>query len=969
MTKHSPKDTASLLNEIQNLKSEISELKKSKSRFNSEGFSYIFKTAKLVSLEWLFKPNKLIWSDKAEEILGFEDSSFGNTKEEFLQKVHPEDSSYFLKNLEESLHKCSHDCQSEFRMILDNGEVIWINATGQLKYNTDGTPDRLFGILLNISTHKKTEEKLRERTERYELVTKGATDGIWDWNIQNKKVYFSPRWKALRGYAEHEISDDEQEWSNGIHPDDIERVNASLKDHFDGKTEIFEEDYRVRCKNGSYKWITDRGIVQRNSKGNITRMAGSETDITKRKKFEKEHLINQLRYHSMFNDSPVPLWEEDFGELFEYLTALKKEGIIDFRQHFDTNPESLNLCSKKVKITDVNKATLQLHKAKSKEELLGNLDKIFTPKSFEVFKEEVIAIANGDSEFTIEGEIKTLDGEPRTILLKLFINKTRTNSTKAILATIDITEKKIAEEALIESENKFRLSFEASAVGMVIVDKNKKFISVNLTFCKIIESTESELLQKSFMDITHPDDIKISKRQFKKGIDSRTPFTLEKRYITSKGNIRWGLTTVSPIFDKKNQLLYIIAHIQDITESKEIEQKLIESKNNYEALAEEYKNQNDELLAAIEIAEKSDKLKSEFLQNLSHEIRTPMNAIIGFSDFLDLNSITAEKRKQYINIIKSSGNQLLRIIDDILEISALETNHVQLINAEFNLNSLLTELFTIFQPQAKKQNLALYLHKGLHDGNSHIISDESKLRKITSNLIENSLKFTKEGSIEIGYHANDKNIELYVKDSGIGISTNRHDKIFERFSQAEGEISKKTGGLGLGLSIVRENVKLLGGTIQLYSTPGEGSKFSIHIPNCIISKISSSYNSKKSAKKEYNILIAEDEELNYFYFESLMEEIAPYCKLIHAKNGLEAIELCKKNDFDLVLMDIKMPEMNGYEATVEIKKHKPNLNVIAQTAYSTAEDKAKAKLAGCVDFLSKPISMVTVQKILDKFLD
>jgi len=968
MTKHSAKDTASLLNEIKNLKSEISELKKSKNQYNVEGFSYIFKTAKLVSLEWLFKPNKLIWSDNAEEILGFKPDSFSNTKEKFIQKIHPEDTSHFLKKLEESLHNCLRDCQSEFRMILDNGEIIWINATSQITYDKDNNPDRLLAILLNISTHKKTEEKLRERTERYELITKGASDGIWDWNIQNKKIYFSPRWKALRGYAEHEISDDEKEWSNGIHPDDIKRVFAALQDHFDGKTDIFEEDYRVLCKNGSYKWITDRGVLQRDTKGNITRMAGSETDITKKKKFEKEHVLNQLRYHSMFNDSPVPLWEEDFGELFEYLTSLKEKGVKDFRKYFDNNPNSLLLCSQKVKVTDVNKATLELHKAKSKEELLGNLDKIFTSKSFEVFKEEVIAIANGESEFTIEGEIKTLEGDPRTILLKLFINKAHNNTTKAILATIDITEKKIAEEALIESENKFRLSFEASAVGMVIVDKNKKFIAVNQTFCKIIESTENELLQKSFMDITHPNDIIISRRQFKKGIDSKTPFTLEKRYITSKGNTRWGLTTVSPIFDNKNQLLYVIAHIQDITESKEIEQKLIESKNNYEALAEEYKNQNEELLDAIEIAEKSDKLKSEFLQNLSHEIRTPMNAIIGFSDFLDLNSITPDKRKQYINIIKSSGNQLLRIIDDILEISALETNHVQLINTEFNLNSLLTELFTIFQPQAKKQNLALYLHKGLHDDDSIIVSDESKLRKITSNLIENSLKFTKEGSIEIGYHRNEKDIELYVKDTGIGISINRHDKIFERFSQAEGEISKKTGGLGLGLSIVRENVKLLGGTIKLSSNPGEGSKFSINIPDSIVS-VNSSYSSITNEKKEYNILIAEDEELNYFYFESLMEEIAPYCNLIHAKNGLEAIELCINNDFDLVLMDIKMPEMNGYEATVEIKKHKPHLNVIAQTAYSTAEDKAKAKLAGCVDFLSKPISMVTVQKILDKFLD
>lgn len=952
-----------LLSEIKELKSEISQLKCNNA--GQDKFSYVFKTAKMVQLDWDFKQNKLVWSENAEETIGLEPGEFGNTKESFIQCIHPEDAPGFMNYLSEKFSKQSNQCRSEFRLYGRSGKVIWINGNGKISYDKNGEPTKLLALLLDISGHKKTEEDLKEQKEFLSLLLDHMPNQIF-WKDKNL-IY-----QGCNNKFADSIGLENPELIEGLNDYDFNRNHKHNEAYISQDRTVlktgqallnYTEPYHT--PNNEERWLTTSKIpILKNNE--LFGILGIGTDITRQKQIEEEQNINNIRYESMFNNSPIPLWEEDFIELYEYLESIKKKGVSDFRAFLNENPKALLECSSKVKVTDVNRATLRLHKAKTKEELIGNLDKIFTPKSFEVFKEEVIAIAEGQKEFETEAEIKTLDGNPRKISLKLFIDRKRSNSARAILATIDITEKIAAENALKESETKFRSSFEASDVGMLIVSPDGKIKSANNAACKIFETNIETLTSNSFLNITHPDEIEKSQSLYKKAQTLKKPFTIEKKYLTAKGNLKWGLTTASPVLNDEGVAIYSIAHIQDITIRKNAEEEVIKSRNEYEALAEEYKAQNEELISAIEIAEKSDKLKSEFLQNLSHEIRTPMNAILGFSNFLDLDSISISKRKQYVNIIKNSGNQLLRIIDDILEISALETNHVQVINSKFNLNILLTELFTIFESQAKNQNLALYLNKGLRDHECTILSDESKLRKIMINLIENALKYTYEGYVEIGYQTIENSLILYVRDSGVGISESRQEHIFERFSQAQDELSKKSGGLGLGLSIVKENVKLLGGSIELSSKIKAGSNFTINIPNCICSTSSSTQNLE--VNKKYEVLIAEDEEINFLYLESLMEQIAPSCRITHAKDGLEALEMCIDNNYDLVFMDIKMPKMNGYEATTEIKKRKPKLNIVAQTAYSTQEDQMKAKLAGCNDFMSKPISLKKIQKILDEFL-
>ncbi len=388
----------------------------------------------------------------------------------------------------------------------------------------------------------------------------------------------------------------------------------------------------------------------------------------------------------------------------------------------------------------------------------------------------------------------------------------------------------------------------------------------------------------------------------------------------------------------------------------------------------ELKAKEKSLIKLKQKAEESNQLKTEFLHNMSHEIRTPLNGILGFSELLKEENISNEEQKQYIDVIQNSGKQLLHIIDDILEIARLETRQVRTIEKEVSLNNLLTEQFLIFDIKAKEKNLPLYLKKGLADEDSIILTDRTKLSKIVSNLLENAIKFTSTGFVELGYALANNVLDIYVKDTGAGIKPENQEIIFERFSQEEKALSRNFGGLGLGLSIVKENAELLGGKVSVQSEKGKGSTFHVFIPYKPAKKEAVHFgNNQPSEKKQkvYTILIVEDEEVNIYYIETLLKFFKEISyKVLQAHNGREAVEICKNtSDIDIVLMDLKMPVMNGFEATKRIKKFRPDLPVIAQTAYSTHEDKNKALASGCNDFISKPIKKENFKKLIYKYLN
>lgn len=380
---------------------------------------------------------------------------------------------------------------------------------------------------------------------------------------------------------------------------------------------------------------------------------------------------------------------------------------------------------------------------------------------------------------------------------------------------------------------------------------------------------------------------------------------------------------------------------------------------------------NDELIATKVKAEESDKLKSAFLANMSHEIRTPLNAITGFSKLLlDPNS-KKENFKDYVQIINASSNQLLSIISDIIDISKIEAGLITVESEIVDINTLTKEIFETYKRIIESKNIELFCTYE-HPGDLILInSDGNRIKQVLCNLLNNSIKFTNEGKITFGYKIKNNFIEFYVTDTGIGIIPEHHEIIFQRFRQEE-TIIKNHGGNGLGLSISKALVEILGGTIKVNSEIGVGSTFTFTIPyiNGVkkVTKPANQTNPKEAINwKNKTILIVEDDKYSHNYLEEILLEKGAL--MIHALNGNEAVEQVNNHpEISLVLMDIKMPLMDGYEAMRIIKNVIPNLPIIAQTAHALHDDKSKALHAGFDSYISKPINKDLLISLINKLL-
>ena len=368
-----------------------------------------------------------------------------------------------------------------------------------------------------------------------------------------------------------------------------------------------------------------------------------------------------------------------------------------------------------------------------------------------------------------------------------------------------------------------------------------------------------------------------------------------------------------------------------------------------------------ELKIAKEQAIQADKLKSEFLANMSHEIRTPMNGILGFSQLLSKKDYPDENTNKFLKIINNSSKQLLNLINDIIDISKIEAKQLKISNVKTNINNLCNNLFSTFsiEQNTSEKEIKLIYNKN-NNFNGQIIADESRLNQVLVNLIGNAIKFTDKGIIEFGYllQKDRKNIEFYVKDTGIGISKENQKMIFDRFKQADSTSTRKYGGTGLGLAISKQLIKLMGGKIWLKTEIGIGSEFRFTIPFNPVStvrEVEKSIQNQNNDLSNKTILIIEDDYVSYLLIETFLLNYG--AKLLKASNATIAFELLK-NEFNinLVLMDIQLPDMSGYDVTDKIKKEYPRMPVIAQTANAMEGDRKKALDAGCDEYISKPIN-------------
>lgn len=482
------------------------------------------------------------------------------------------------------------------------------------------------------------------------------------------------------------------------------------------------------------------------------------------------------------------------------------------RKHFDYILKYANdiifLTDRNMVIIEANDRAAEAYQLDRKELIGLSLSKIRAPGALKELENES-RILDEKGFATYETVHVRKDGT--TMPVEISARKVEIEGVKYFQSICrDITERKFAEEILRESEERFRKIFEESPISIVMTGKDLGIIRANSAFCKMLGYKEDELKTITLKDFTHPDYIAGDDISLLRLVAEEIPvYHTENRYIRKDGSVIWGSATISIIRNNNDEIQYFLAMIEDITLRKMAEA---------------------ELIAAKEKAEESDRLKTAFLHNVSHEIRTPMNAIIGFSALLNEPDTPESDRHQFIDIIFQSGSQLLSIINDIVDLANIESGQVKLNIKEMNLNSSLMILDEQFGYKEKPDIISINLDTGLPDEQAMILTDSTKLIQILSNLINNAFKFTREGRIDFGYALKDGNLEFFVKDTGIGIPPEHHEKIFERFFQVDNLVSRKFGGTGLGLSICKAYVELLGGKIWLTSNPGKGSDFRFTIP-------------------------------------------------------------------------------------------------------------------------------------------
>ena len=830
-----------------------------------------------------------------------------------------------------------------------DGSLVPVEMHSKLMPN-----NTLQAIVRDISERKKADQLIVESEEKFRRLAETSAVSIMIFQ-HDKWVYSNPAGEMMSGYSLHELV--KMKFWDFVHPDDLRLVKLLGLKVQQGKGKYTSFNFRIINKKGDVRWVYLQGnaIIYRGKPAGIL----SILDMTEQKNAEISLKENVNKYRNLFNKSKDPTLVIDGNKFIDCnKAAVEILGYSTKKDIFNTHPSKLSPKYQSDGKLSFDKANEMMKKALS--------------KGYHRFEWEHV---------TQDGQVFPVD----VALTKIPVNG------KDMLYTVwrDISERKLSEkrqQALYNISNAVISSQSLEEVYELIVSELAKLINIKNFFIALYDESK-DLITVPFMRDKKDEFKNLPKKTLTAHVLKTRKSLLVTRsqmdemarrkeinQLGAKAKVWLGV----PLMSKGKAIgVVVIQDYENVDAIQQSDQELLEFVSYQIGMTIERKLFEDELKRAFHKASESDRLKSSFLATMSHELRTPLNAIIGFSELI-ADGINIKDAVTFAQTINNSGNHLLAIVEDIFDITLIETGESKIHKTEFLLHKTLEDIHQILlaeQALIEDNDAELIINLPPKNRNLKVFMDRQKFNQISINLLKNALKFTPQGSVEFGYIEREEEgkayLEFFVKDTGIGIQEDMQGFIFDMFRQVDESYTREYGGVGIGLSLTKKLTELLGGQIWLESELGKGSTFYFTMVDCFspegdtARETYAEFNLEKLNNKE--ILVVEDVESSFFLLEALLKKFK--VKLLWAKNGIEAIEMVRGNSMiELILMDVNMPIMNGFEATAEIKKIRPTLPVIAQTAYANSGDREMAISAGFNEYLEKPIRKNLLYKMLDELL-
>ncbi|MGH1395752.1 MAG: hybrid sensor histidine kinase/response regulator, partial [Trichormus sp.] len=793
------------------------------------------------------------------------------------------------------------------------------------------------------------EAQLRESEERWQLTLRGSNDGVWDWNVLTNEVFFSARWKEMLGYVDDEIDNHLDEWAKRVHPEDIDWVMQAIQDHFDHKTPFYSTEHRVKCKDGTYKWILDRGQALWNETGQVVRMAGTHTDITERKQLEA--ILQQT------NQELEQRVAKRTAELQQANAALaEREAML--RSYYDYAPMLMGV----VEITDND--ILHIYDNPATCRFFGHEPDSTTGKLASELGAPPTLIQVWLTQYResqlrsqpVKFEYVHNDDHRDPVYLSVTvapINSSEFGYTRFCYVAEEITNQKLAEATLRENQVKIRRQlyeiesiYQTAPIGLGALDTDLRFVRINQRLAEINGLSIEAHLGHTVREVV-PDLANEVEPIFRNIIQTGEPvldIELSGETAAQPGVQRTWRESWYPLRDDDGQVIGINIVCEEISDRKQLE------------IEREQLLQKEQ--AARKQAEDSNRIKDEFLAVLSHELRTPLNPILGWTKLLKTGRLKADKTAEALEAIERNAELQARLIEDLLDIS-------RIIRGKITLNTSTVNVISITQAAIDTVRLALenkkiQLRTIIQPNIGKVAGDPARLQQILWNLLSNAVKFTpSNGKITINLEQIASSIQITISDTGKGISPEFLPHIFNYFWQEDSSITRKFGGLGLGLAIVRNLVELHGGSITAHSPGiGKGATFTVKLPITEHGQISEQNQQPNISLDLSNlqVLVVDDDADSREFITFVLKMY--HAEVMTASSGLEALQVLAHSQPNVLVSDLGMPQMNGYQLLQQIRTTIPNNNrqipAIALSAYAGEFYQQQALAVGFQMHIPKP---------------